>query len=132
MIPASLKAQDTAPVTEVVDSLRAWYGFGLHFLPGPDGDSVLTDVYISRLSPNDTLWHRRWVLTGGGWLLAQAKNRGQRRTAALFLWEPPDNSLSAGIIPTWSMAFEMDSGGCWHIVNDTTPVATCNAPPSGP
>ena len=125
--PAALRAQSEDAEPSPVDSLRAWYGLGLHFLPASAGDSLLTDVYISRLAPSDTLWHRRWVLTGGSWLLAQADHRGVRHTAALFLWQPEDNSLSARIVPAWSMSFSKDSSGCWHIVNDTTPISSCAA-----
>ena len=132
----SVGAQAT-PDSEVVsiDSLRAWYSLGLFAQPAEDGDSVLTDVFISYLTPGDTLWPRRWALYGGSWLLAQAAHRHMRRASVLFLWPKniPDSAPPGPRPSAWSILFVRDSVGCWAILNDTTPVSSCQArdDPSG-
>ena len=123
--PAALTAQDSTGASVQPDSLTAWLGLGLFAWPDRQDDSTLVDVYVSRLSPGDTVWARRWALHGGSWLLAQARNQGFRRTGVVFLWPSTSDELSAHRHPLWSMYFVLDEHGCWHIENDTTPVSTC-------
>jgi hypothetical protein len=101
--------------------------FGYEVFPDERGDSVLVKMYRSFAPVGDTVTPRRQALVDWALVSARAKTGGYARAAIYYFWptDPSDTTFSSGIAAQWIITFAKDGDGCWHIVNDTTPISTC-------
>jgi hypothetical protein len=100
---------------------------GFDYLTTEDGDTIFVDIYRSYAPIGDTIVPRRQALVSWSGVSAIVKTRGYRHAAILYLWpqDPTDSLVIGDIAAVWAMRFAQDEDGCWHIVNDTTPISTC-------
>ena len=128
-----------------VRAQKIWYeaarpdsfaSYGLDTLVTDAGDTVLVDFYRSFAPLGDTITTRRQALVSWAGLSAFAKVHRHDRAAILYVWlTDPSAPLSPdNIAAAWALSFAKDRNGCWHLVNDTTPVSSCVArdDPRGP
>jgi hypothetical protein len=119
-----------------VAAQKKWYeaathdsmmGLGYDYLTADNGDTIYVDIYRSYTAIGDTVAPRRQALVSWSAISAIVKTRGFHRAAVLYLWpaNPDDSLVKDSVAATWAMNFAEDRDGCWHIVNDTTPISTC-------
>jgi len=104
--------------------------YGISTVTDRRGDTVAVEINRSFAPIGDTITTRRQALTEWAGISAFVKTRGYRKAAIVYLWpnNPSDSLTPENIASTWRMLFAADQNGCWHIVNDTTPISTCTAP----
>lgn len=93
------------------------------------GDTAFVDIYRSFAPLGDTTSARRQAIVAFAGVTPAARARGLHAAAILYLWpkEPSDSVLAQGPAAWWLLIYRQDYLGCWHIVNDTTPISTCVA-----
>jgi len=103
--------------------------YGISTVTDRNGDTVAVEINRSFAPIGDTITTRRQALTGWAGMSAYVKIRGYRKAAIVYLWpsNPTDSLTPDNIASTWRMLFAADESGCWHIVNDTTPISNCVA-----
>jgi hypothetical protein len=129
----------------LAEAQKKWYeaathdsmmSLGFEYFTATNGDTILVDLYRSYSPLGDTVAPRRQALVSWSGLTAMVKTRGYHRAVVVYLWpaDPADSLVEGSVAATWAMNFAEDSDGCWHIVNDTTPISTCvlRDDPNGP
>jgi hypothetical protein len=108
------------------DSMAMYGSYRLHV---QGADSAYVMVYRSFFSSTDSAAVREQALGWWSWLSAQVKVGGQRFAAVRVIWptEPTDSLLAHGIASDYWLTFVRDTAGCWHIVNDPTPISNCGS-----
>lgn len=103
--------------------------FGSYRIPVADADSAFVMVYRTFLPATDTSGVRKQAIGWWPWLSAQVKVRGYRFAGIRVVWptEPTDSLFKQGVATDWWVTFWRDSVGCWHMVNDTTPISNCGS-----
>jgi hypothetical protein len=93
------------------------------------GDTAFVEVYRSFAPLGDTTLARRQAIIAFAAVAPKARTRGLHAAGFLYLWpkEPSDSLLQHGAAAWWMLIYRQDYLGCWHIVNDTTPISTCVA-----
>jgi hypothetical protein len=93
------------------------------------GDTAYVEIYRSFAAVGDTTSARRQAIIAFGGVTPAARALGLHAAAILYLWpkEPSDSVLAQGPAAWWLLIYRQDYLGCWHIVNDTTPISTCVA-----